>query len=112
MARGLCAAILLAAAAGCPAPEGVAPIPPLSAGKVHVRVFTQPSPVRSVASAGPYVFVATDHDVERWSSGGEVDATPIKAVTSEQIVALAPDPERKWLWVLTATGLGHYDLAA
>ena len=106
MARGMFA-VVLCAATGCPAPEGVAPIPPISANKVHVRVFTQPSPVRSVASAGKYVFVATDHDVERWSGDGD----PVRSVTSEHVVALAPDAERKWLWILTETGLGHYDAA-
>ena len=103
MVRGMFAAVLLAA--GCPAPQGVAPIPPVSGGKVHVRVFTQPSPVRSVASAGNYVFVATDHDVERWSGDGDA----VRSVTSERIVALAPDADRRWLWILTESGLGHLD---
>ena len=123
LVRGIIAATVLAT--GCPAPEGVAPIPPVSAGKVHVRVFTQPSPVRSVAAAGKYVFVATDHDVERWSGDGDA----VRSVMSERcagtarstpagecggierIVALAPDANHKWLWILTESGLGHYDAA-
>lgn len=99
MARWVIAAAGLAA---CVPPAGTTRIAPVSAGKMKVRVFTQPSPVRSVQSAGNYVFVATDHGVERWSTDGVN-----KAIASESIVAVAPDGDR--VWILTSAGLSQYD---
>src|SRR4051812_18925607 len=82
---------------------------PTPTGKVSVRVFTEPSPVRLLASAGKFVFVATDGDLERWDLDGKV--LPLSAHGS-QIVALAPDVDRRWVWILTESGLGHYDVGA
>ncbi len=75
---------------------------------VNVRVFTEPSPVRLLASAGKFVFVATDRDLERWDADGTL--LPLSP-NGSQIVALAPDLDRRSVWLLTATGLGHYDAA-
>ncbi len=97
--------LLVVAAIGCrPPPDR--PITPT--GKVRVRVFTEPSPVRMLASAGTFVFVATDGDLERWDAEGRV--LPVSA--HGQIVALTPDVDRRWVWILTDRGLGHYDVAA
>jgi len=82
---------------------------PMRTGKVRVRVFTEPSPVRLLASAGKFVFVATDGDLERWDLEGKMQ--PLSAHGS-QIVALAPDLDRRSVWLLTETGLGHYDVGA
>ncbi len=104
---------LLAVLAACPPPAPVlpaAPIPPVSAGKVRVRVFTEPAPVRILASAGKFVFVGTDNHLERWDDGGTV--LPLSAehgLSGNQIVALAADPDRRWVWILTDGGLGYYD---
>jgi hypothetical protein len=99
---------------GCPPRDPPqAPLPPVSAGKVRVRVFTEPSPVRQLASAGRFVFVATSGDLERWDEGGAV--LPLSAehgLSGSQIVALAPDVDRRWVWILTEAGLGHYDVGA
>ena len=103
MARRAFGAVLVCAA--CAPPPSVPHLSPVSAGKFLVRVFTQPSPVRTVASAGRYVFVATDHAVERWSTDG------VKAVSSEPIVALASSPDDSKVWILTASGLSQYDPA-
>ena len=104
---------LLGLLAACP-PPGAAPpparIPPVSAGKVRVRVFTEPAPVRILASAGKFVFVGTDSHLERWDDGGSV--LPLSAehgLSGNQIVALAADPDRRWVWILTDGGLGYYD---
>lgn len=99
MARWVIAASLVA----CVPAATTTRIAPVSAGKMHVRVFTQPSPVRSVTSTANYVFVATDHAVERWSTDG------VKAIASEPILAVAPDGDR--VWILTAAGLSQYDPA-
>src|SRR5262245_41740316 len=105
---------MLVLAVGCPAAEPpAAPIPPVSTGKVRVRVFTEPSPVRLIASAGPFVFVGTDTHLERWDGNGTV--LPLSAesgLSGNQIVALAPEPERHRVWIVTDGGLGHYDTTA
>ncbi len=102
---------LVAMLAACPPPEPQPPqLPPVSAGKVRVRVFTEPAPVRILASAGKFVFVGTDSHLERWDDGGGV--LPLSAehgLSGNQIVALAADPDRRWVWILTDGGLGYYD---
>lgn len=104
---------LLALVAACQQPAPAAPIPPVSAGKVRVRVFTEPAPVRIVAAAGKFVFVGTDNHLERWDDGGSV--LPLSSehgLSGNQIVALAADPDRRWVWILTDSGLGYYDAVA
>ena len=101
------------AIAACPAPEPPpAPIPPVSTGKVRVRVFTEPSPVRSVGSVGKIVFVATEDAIERWDDQGNVLAmTSDNGLPGERIVAVAADAEHKRLWILSDGGFGTYDTA-
>jgi len=105
---------LVAAVAGCAVAElPAAPIPPVSTGKVRIRVFTEPSPVRLVAAAGRFVFVGTDVDLERWDGDGRVLTMSAEhGLSGSHVVALAPDAERRWMWILTEGGLGHYDAAA
>ncbi|HEU4726554.1 MAG TPA: hypothetical protein VFT22_01645 [Kofleriaceae bacterium] len=102
---------LVASVAACAAPEPpAAPIPPVSTGKVRVRVFTEPSPVRLLAPAGRFVFVGTDTDLERWDpDGGVLPLSADHGLSGNHVAALAPDPERRWVWILTEGGLGHYD---
>lgn len=88
------------------------PIPPVSAGKVHVRVFTEPAPVTAIAAVGAYTFVATENELQRWDGDGKVVAMSADhGLDGDHVVAMAADAERKWLWVLTEGGLGHYDAA-
>jgi hypothetical protein len=102
--------------AGCPPPEPLAappPMPPMSAGKVHVRVFTEPSPVRSVGAVGKIVFVATDDAIERWDEAGNVlEMTPEHGVPGGHIVSIATDPDHHRLWILSDGGLGSFDTAS
>ena len=78
-----------------------------------MRVFTEPSPVRLVAAAGRFVFVATSGDLERWDTdGGVLPLSAEHGLSGSQIVALAPDVDRRWVWILTEGGLGHYDVGA
>ncbi|HEX3764955.1 MAG TPA: hypothetical protein VHW23_39945 [Kofleriaceae bacterium] len=109
-ARGLLIG-MVAVTAACPAPEPpAAPIPPVSTGKVRVRVFTEPSAVRLMAPAGRFVFVGTDSELERWDGDGKVLTLSADAgLSGSHVAALAPDPERRWVWILTEGGLGHYD---
>jgi hypothetical protein len=102
---------LLATVSACPPPESPASlIPPVSTGKVRVRVFTEPSPVRMLASAERFVFVATEHDLERFDDGGGVFAlTSQTGLAGNQVLALGPDPDRHRVWILTDGGLGNYD---
>jgi ligand-binding sensor domain-containing protein len=96
--------------AGCPPPEPPRPLPPVSTGKVRVRVFTEPSPVRMVVGAERFVFVATGDDLERFDDGGGVFAlsTATKRANST-VLALGPDPDRKLVWILSDAGVGRYD---
>lgn len=90
-----------------------APIPPVSTGKVRVRVFTEPSAVRSLAPAGRFVFVGTDTELERWDSdGGVLTLSADHGLSGSRVVALSADRERRWVWILTEGGLGHYDAVA
>jgi hypothetical protein len=107
--------VAAAVTAGCrPAELPVAPaIPPVSTGKVRVRVFTEASPVRLLAPAGRFVFVGTDTDLERWDVDGRVlTLSADSGLSGSHVAALAPDPERRWVWILTEGGLGHYDAGA
>lgn len=107
------AALAVLGLGGCPPPEPpAAPIPPVSTGKVHVRVFTEPAPVNAIASVGALTFVATDNELQRWDQDGNVVAMSADhGLSGNHVVAIAADDERKWLWVLTEAGLGHYDAA-
>lgn len=85
----------------------------MSTGKVRVRVFTEPSPVKIVAAAERFVFVATEHDLERFDDGGGVFAlTPQSGLSGNSVVALGPDGDRHSVWILTDGGLGRYDVTA
>ncbi|MFN0252239.1 MAG: hypothetical protein ACKV2T_35510 [Kofleriaceae bacterium] len=82
----------------------------MSTGKVRVRVFTEPSPVRMVVGAERFVFVATGDDLERFDEGGGVFA--LSSATkreSSTVLGLGPDPERKLVWILSDSGVGRYD---
>jgi hypothetical protein len=99
--------------AACPPPEPpAAPIPPVSAGKVRVRVFTEPSSSRIIRAAGKFVFIATEDELQRWDESGTVlPMSADRGLSGSHVLALASDVERKWLWVLTDGGFGHYDTA-
>src|SRR5215216_4242581 len=102
---------VLVVTAACPPPEPVArPLPPVSGGKVRVRVFTEPAPVKTVVQAGRFVFVATEDALQRWDENGAVlTMTSDHGLAGNHVVAMATDADRKWMWLLTDGGLGHYD---
>ncbi len=97
----------MVAATGCPTSElPVAPIPAVASGKVRVRVFTEPAPVRLATALGKYTFVATDNELARYDDKGAVAGL----VPGTRFIALAADAERAQLWILTDVGIGHYDI--
>ena len=99
-----------ASTAACPPPEPVKPFPPVSGGSVRVRVFTEPGAVKTVGSAGRFLFVATEDALQRWDEKGTVmTMTADHGLNGDHVVALTTDVERKWMWILTDGGLGHYD---
>ncbi len=101
---------VLAALAACPPPEPVKPLPPVSGGKVRVRVFTEPAPVKTVGAAGRFLFVATEDALQRWDDKGSVmTMTADHGLSGDHVVAMTTDADRKWMWILTDGGLGHYD---
>jgi ligand-binding sensor domain-containing protein len=72
-------------------------------------VFTEPAAVRSVNTVGRFVFVATDNDLERWDEAGGVLAV---SQDHGRVVALASDPDRHRVWILSDSGLAHYDASS
>jgi len=104
--RGAIRILFVIAASACTPPAIVQAIPPVSGGKVRVRVFTEPSPVKSVTTVGKFVFVATDSHVERWENDSVL---PLAAVSGSQIAALASDEAKRLVWILSDTGVGVYD---
>jgi hypothetical protein len=110
LTRWLWLALLASTTTACPPPEPVVPLPPVSGGKVRVRVFTEPAPVKNVGTAGRFLFVATEDALQRWDDKGAVlTMTADHGLSGDHVVALATDSERKWMWILTDGGLGHYD---
>jgi hypothetical protein len=56
------------------------------------------------------LFVATEDALQRWDEKGSVmTMTADHGLSGDHVVALATDPDRKWMWILTDGGLGHYD---
>ena len=75
-----------------------------------MRVFTEPAPVKTVATAGRFLFVATEDALLRWDDSGVLTTmTADHGLPGSHVVAMATDAERKWMWILTDGGLGHYD---
>ncbi len=111
--RETVALIALLVLAACPPPEPpVKPLPPVSGGKVRVRVFTEPAPVKTVGVAGRFLFVATEDALQRWDDKGAVmTMTAETGLSGNHVVAMTTDADRKWMWLLTDGGLGHYDAA-
>ena len=102
-------AVLALAACGAPAVPPIRPLPPVSAGKGRVRVFTEPAAVRALAAIDASVLVATDNGLERWDDGR---ATEVPELVGTRVVALAPELESasEGMWLLSETALAHYDL--
>ena len=95
--------------AGCP-PSGPGPgTQTPKKGKVRMRAFTETSSVRLLASAGPYVFAAKDHDLERWQGDDVLVLSADHGLPGNRVIAMGNDPSRGWLWVVTDGGVGYYD---
>ncbi len=101
---------LLLGLTACPAPRTpAARIPPVSTGKVRVRVFTEPSAVTMLAPSEPFVFVATANDVERFDQGGSVYALSSVPGAAGKVLAMASDAERRQVWIVTDGGVARYE---
>ncbi len=97
--------------AACPPSSPVEPTPPRPAkGKVRMRAFTESSGARLLAVAGPYVFVAKERGLERWS-GDQVLVLSADhgGLPGERVLGMSADETRGWLWIATDGGVGHYD---
>ncbi len=110
LALPVAAAVFVTTTAACgpAAVPPMRPLPPISAGKVRVRVFTEPAAVRALAAVGASVLVATDNGLERWD---DARATTVPELEGTRVSALAPDPDASAAWLLTETGVGRYGLA-
>lgn len=107
--RVLVAVAALVAAAGCPPADlPTPPLPPVSAGKVHVRVFTEPAPARAIATAGSDILVATDNGLEQWDAGGHVTADDAR-IARAFATAVATATTTTKTWLLDDTGVALFD---
>ncbi|HUQ05314.1 MAG TPA: hypothetical protein VM261_22580 [Kofleriaceae bacterium] len=106
VACGLAVAML----AACP-PSG--PVGPSTQtpkkGKVRMRSFTETSGVRLIATAGPYVFAAKDHSLERWEGDNVLVLSADHGLPGDRVIGLGTDRTRGWLWIVTDGGVGYYD---
>src|SRR5678815_2353646 len=65
------------------------------------------------SSAASDVYKRQDTDLERWDlNGGVLTLSADHGLSGNHVAALASDPERRWVWILTEGGLGHYDAGA
>lgn len=108
-ARSLACIAAGGALAACPSPPPpVAPTPVRA--KVHLRAFTETSPVLAVAQVGAFTFVNKAATLERWSADGQVlELSGTHGLPGAQVLGIAADAKRGWLWVATDGGLGYYD---
>lgn len=100
--------ILGLALAGCPAPEPLPPKPP-PRSKVHLRAFTETSPVTALATINGFVFANKGATLERWSGEQVLELSGTHGLPGARVLALAADSKRGWLWIATDGGVGYYD---
>ncbi|MCA9679494.1 MAG: hypothetical protein H6709_16695 [Kofleriaceae bacterium] len=98
------------ALAACPDPRP--PAPPSPRGTVRVRAITDASSVRLLAPAGPFLFAAGSHGLDRWdpATGAVLPLSSDHGLPGDRVLGMVTDPERLWLWVATDGGLGYYDV--
>ncbi len=96
--------------AGCPDSGGHKG--PQKTERVHVRSFTEASPVRAIAAAPPYVFTAAERGLDRWQlpDGDGLHLSAEHGLPGDRVAAMAADPERGWVWIITEGGLTRYDV--
>jgi hypothetical protein len=97
--------------AGCGSPRA-ALARPLAPKPVKVRAFTETSPVRLLASAGPYLFAAAGRGLDRWevTSGAVLPLSIAQGLPGDRVIALAVDDARGRLWAITDRGIAFYDV--
>jgi len=101
----------LLALGACPR-GGDAPRPNGPGKTVRVRAFTEPSPIRLVASVGTYLFTAPSHGLDRWDANGRALSLDLgHGATGDRVLALAVDASRGWLWAVTEAAAGYYDVS-
>jgi hypothetical protein len=109
----LARALALGAAAlavGCPAGDHGPQHP--AHHTVRVRAFTEAASVRRVAVAGPYLFAAAAHGLDRWDASGTTLRLDLgHGARGDRALAMATDTSRGWLWVVTESTVGYYDVA-
>lgn len=81
--------------------------------RVNVRSFAEPSPVRLVVAAPPYLFSASERGLVRWEldSGQNLQLSAEHGLPGDRVEAMAYDVSRGWLWVATDGGVTRYDVS-
>lgn len=84
-------------------------VPPVSRGLVKIRSFTEVAATRGVHPLGAFVFVHKGDGLERWDRQGHVlEIVATHGLSGATPVAVAADPQRQLLWMLSPGELGRY----
>jgi len=99
-------------ATGCE--RAPAPVRPRPAAAARVHAFTETSPVRLLASVGPFLFAASERGLDRWdvATGAVLSLSAAHGLPGDQIRELAGDEARGLLWIVTDAGVARYDARA
>ncbi|MEZ4400253.1 MAG: hypothetical protein R3B06_09550 [Kofleriaceae bacterium] len=107
-----CAVLLGLALVSCGDPPVTRP-PQVPRAKVHLRAFTETTPVRGIVALGREVFVDKGAAVERWRADGTlVELSAAHGLPGGQVLAMAGDHRRGRVWIATDGGLVYYDTKA
>lgn len=111
LARAVAALAVTAMAAGCPDKGGGAREPGAQA-QARVSSFSEPSAVRLLVAAPPYVFAASEHDLVRWNprTGESLTLDADHGLPGERVEAMAHDHGSGVLWLATDRGVSRYDV--
>lgn len=93
----------------CAAVEPPPIVPPVSRGLVQIRSFTEVTAARGIHPLGAFVFVHKGDGLERWDRQGHVlEIAATHGLAGTPPVAVAADPQRQLLWMLSPGELGRY----
>lgn len=78
--------------------------------QVHIKSFSDITPVRLLVAARPYVFSASERGLDRWdpATGDVLQLDASHGLPGNRVDAMAYDGSRGWLWIATDGGMTRY----
>ena len=103
-------AAVAVAVLGCP--RGTGSKISRSKQRVLVHSYSEPSPVRILVAAPPYLFSASERGLVRWEldTGDNLQLSAEHGLPGDRVEAMTYDVGRGWLWVATDCGVTGYDI--